>query len=901
MHQIPLEEFCRRLKTSPELGLSAAEAAVRLHENGPNSLVQHKREREITKFFRQMFNLFALLLWVGAGFSFVAELVIPGQGNIYVAFALAAVVLMNGSFSYFQQHKAEQLMASFAEMLPPRAKVIRDGVMQPIAAAELVRGDLILVEEGDQIPADARLVEVSGLKVNNAALTGESEPQLRAIYPTDKHLLGSRNGIFSGTMVQAGQGKALVFATGMKTQIGRTADLIQTVGVRETPIRQEIQHLTKVISIIALTLGGGMFLLSLFLLHNPLLSKLIFAIGIIVANVPEGLLPTVTLSLSIAARRMADKKALIKNLESVETLGCTTVICTDKTGTLTQNVMQVKRLFLNECIHTEVDTNLEKEELEKLLLVASLCNNAHLETNHPRRYLGDPTEVALLTFCQRFIDVTTIQHSCPRLCEEPFTAATKLMMTINRVNSQQLACLKGAPDVAIAMCDSILINGTAQPLTACHRNAYLAAYEEFAEKGERVLLLAYRKVEPREAWETQYLPTQHFIFIGLVGMFDPPRQGVTEAVKAILGAGVRIIMVTGDYQTTALAIGRMIGMVTTAAPRVITGSELRTMGDVKLDWELEEKEVVFARVSPDQKLRIVQGLQRHGHVVAVTGDGVNDAPALRQADIGVAMGRSGTDVAREASDMVLLDDNFATLLPAIKEGRTIFDNLKKSITYTLSHAVPEVLPYLAFLLFGIPLPLTVMLILSIDLGTDMLPAIALASEKPERDIMERRPRTRSERLVSARLIFLAYGFKGLITAAAGFYAYFSVLHRGGWRYGISLAANDPLLHRGVSAFFAAVVLCQIANAVTSKTHRQSLVQQGMLSNGWLVLGIGIELVLAFAIINWPPLHLLFGTGSLKVSEILLSWPFAVGIIFLDEIRRWLIRRKVNWVGKLRVG
>lgn len=890
MHQVSIDEYIRRLRSHAQRGLSAADAAERLRRDGPNVLIQQKKEPELLKFLRQLTNLFALLLWCGAGLSFGAEYLLPGQGSMAIAIALIGVVLLNGAFSYWQGHKAEAIMESFRDMLPRRAAVVRDGVLQDVPASEVVRGDLLALEEGDQVPADARLVDVVGLKVDNSSLTGESEPQLRTVEPTSHRLLESRNVVFSGTQVMAGNGRAVVFATGMKTQIGRTADLTQTVILREIPIRHEIQRFTRIISVVAVVMGLLVFLVSLGWVDTPIWSKLVFAIGIIVANVPEGLMATVTLSLSIAARRMASQKALVRNLESVETLGCTTVICTDKTGTLTTNKMTVQRLFLNECIHSEADANFEPEELEKFLLVATLCNNAHLKPDGG--FAGDPTETALLSFSSRFHDVATLRNSSPRLFEEPFTAAAKLMVTVNLVNGETIACLKGAPDVSIRLCDRILINGVPRALTDADRNAYLAAYEELARRGERVLLFAYQPVADKGGWSLGGGPEGGYIFIGLSGLFDPPRPGVPEAVAALRSAGVRVFMVTGDYQTTALAVGRMVGIVTGDAPVVINGEQLRTLSDAHLDWELEQPEVIFARTSPEQKLRIVQALQRRGEVVAVTGDGVNDAPALKQADIGVAMGLSGTDVAREAADIILLDDNFATLLPAVREGRTIFDNLKKSIRYTITHTVPEVMPFLAFLILGIPLPLTVMLILSIDLGTDMLPAIALGSEPAERDIMHLSPRARSEHLVNTRLILLAYALFGIIESAAGFYAYFTVLSAGGWHRGENLAATAPLYLRGVSAFFVAVIICQVANGIISKTGRQSLFRQGLLSNRWLLMGIVVELGIAACIVGVPVLQPWFGTASLSLNDFFMAWPFAVGLILMDELRRLLIRKGI---------
>ncbi len=893
MSQVPIEEFCNALGTDPERGLTSAEALLRLQKEGPNALVQRKQEPEWLKFLRQLTNLFAVLLWFGAGLSLVAEYLTPGEGNIAIAIALVGVVIFNGIFSYWQGRRAEAIMASFRDMLPQIARVMRDGSMVEIPAAELVPGDLILLAEGDQVPADARLVAVAGLKVDNSSLTGESEPQLRTIVPTDENLLESRNIVFSATQVMTGEGSGIVFATGMKTRIGQTADLIQTVKPREIPIRREITHFTRVISIIALVMGVSVFLGSFFFLQAPMIATLIFAVGIIVANVPEGLLPTVTLCLSIAAKRMAANKALVKNLDSVETLGCTTVICTDKTGTLTANHMSLQRLYLNECSHSEADSNFEKEELDRILLVAMLCNNArHKEDG---TLSGDPTETALLDFAARFEDVKAFRAASPRLFEEPFTSATKMMVTVNKVVGETLVCLKGAPDISINLCDRILINGEPHPLGDDHRQAYLAAYEDLAKRGERVLLFAYQTVAEQGEWSTEKLPTGGYIFIGLAGLFDPPRQEVPGAVAALRAAGVKVIMITGDYQTTAIAIGKMVGIVTGDAMTIVTGDRLREMDEASLDHELAQPEVIFARTSPDQKLRIVQALQRLGEVVAMTGDGVNDAPALKQADIGVAMGLSGTDVAREAANMVLMDDNFATLLPAVREGRAIFDNLKKSIGFTVTHAVPEVMPFLAFLFLGIPLPLTIPLLLSIDLFTDMLPAIALGREPAERDIMHLPPRPRNERLVGLHLLTNAYLVRGVFITVAAFYAYFSVLNESGWMWGVTIPAGGAIHARAVAAFFVAIILCQAANAISARTSRQSIILQGLFTNSWHLAGVVLALLMAVALTTLPQLQSLFGTATLSPGEFLLAWPFALALLLLDELHRWLVRKDVRWV------
>jgi len=889
MHRIPIEEYIHRLGTDPVQGLSAEEAKRRLLHDGPNQISPRKKDPELVVFFRHLTSFFSLLLLGGAILSSVAEYLRPGEGSLVIATSLVVVILLNGAFSYWQGHKAEAIMASFADFFPRSAVVIRDGIIQHVPAREVVRGDLILLSEGDKVPADARLTEVNGLKVDNSSLTGESEPQLRSTEATDRLLFQSRNVVFSGTTVMAGSGRGIVFATGARSRIGMTADLVQTVSPREIPIRNEIARFTRLISVIAVVMGGIVLAGGLILLKNPFIQTLVFAIGIIVANVPEGLLTTVTLCLSIAARRMAERKGLVKSLDSVETLGCTTVICTDKTGTLTENRMSVKRLFLDECIHSDADTDFDPEELAWFLLIATLCNNAR--TSGTEGFVGDPTETALLSFCSRFHDIDGIRSRHHRLFEEPFSAATKMMVTVNRFEDGAIVCLKGAPDVAIGRCDRILLRGRVEPFQERDRAAYLAAYEEIARQGERVLLFAWQPVPLREKWSTGEIPEGGFIFVGLAGLLDPPRPEVPEAVASLRRAGIRVVMVTGDYQTTARAIGRMTGIATGDDVTVITGEMLQQMDDAALDWVLGQREIIFARTSPDQKLRIVQAFQRRGDVVAVTGDGVNDAPALKQADIGVAMGRSGTDVAREAADMVILDDNFATLVPAVREGRTIFDNLRKATRYILTSNVPEITPFLAYFLVGVPLPLTILLILAVDLGTDMLPAIALGSEQPEQDILERPPRSRGEHLVDWNLMRISYLWFGLIESMAGFVAWFAILTAGGWRRGMELSSESLLYRKSVTAFFVAIIFCQVANAFACRTSRQSIITQGVGSNHWLVAGIGVELLLAAVIVYGEPLQRVFGTAPLSPGELLVSLPVAGSLLVIEEFRKWVIRRR----------
>ena len=887
MHQIPLAELFKTLDSAKD-GLSSAQVRQRFEAHGPNELRVRQETPEIVKFLRQFKNFFALLLMVGGVLAMSAEQLDPGQGNLYIAIALIAVVFLNAAFTYLQEHQSEAIMESFKLMMPSMVIAMRDGQASEVEARDLVPGDVVLLSEGDRVPADGRLIEDSELKVDLSSLTGESEPQLLAAGAVHENLLESRNMVFSGTLVQNGGGKVLVCKTGMETQIGSIVELTKATQAVKTPIHKELRYFIKVISAIAIFLGVSFFLISV-LIGKGAIGSLIFAIGIIVANVPEGLLPTVTLSLTMASKRMASKNALIKNLESVETLGSTTVICTDKTGTLTQNRLGVNTLVLGEREYAADDEELETDpRLMPALRAMSLCNNAQFADG---AYRGDPTEVALILFAERFAGVAEIREA-ERLGEQPFNSAQKHMITLHACEEGKAheAHVKGAPEVVLEMCNQVALEGGVVRLTKQRREAIIGRYRRLASRGERGLAIASRLTTGKK------VPSSGYVFQGIIGMIDPPRPEVPDALSKCHSAGIRVVMLTGDYGLTAETIARQIGMIE-GKGTVIQGDELAKMSDQQLARALDYEGLVFARIAPAQKLRVVQAFQARGEIVTVTGDGVNDAPALKNADMGVAMGLMGTDVAKEASNMVLMDDNFATIVAAVEEGRTIFDNIKKFIAYILTSNIPEILPFIAYVLLDIPLPLTVILILSIDLGTDILPALGLGAEPPETDVMKKPPRDRRERLLSRNLLLMSYGVVGMVQAAAGFFSYFVILYDGGWQWGDQLASSDPLYRAATTGFFASIIICQIADVIICRTRRQSLFTVGLFTNRLVLLGIASELVLLGLISYVPAFNTFFGTAPLEPWQLLLSVPFAIAILVGDELRRVLVRRDNPFVLK----
>ncbi|WP_319507135.1 HAD-IC family P-type ATPase [uncultured Methanolobus sp.] len=883
-HNISLDQILEKLSASAE-GLSTEEASRRIALCGRNVFEETGKQSLLIKYLKQYRNFFSLLLLFGSILSFIAEWLDPGQGNIFIAIALLGVVILNGSFTFIQEYQAERIMASFKNLIPPKARVLRDGEIKEILATEIVVGDVVYLEEGDKIPADGRLIEENSLKVDNSPITGEAEPQLRSLNCTHPNMLECRNMVFSGTLIQTGNGKALIFGTGSDTQIGKLAALTEQTSSVDTPIRKELNDFIKVISAIAIFLGVSFFLVG-FLIQDTFLANLIFAIGIIVANVPEGLLPTVTLALSLASKRIAKRNALIKQLESVETLGSTTVICTDKTGTLTQNKMAIHSVYTGSG-HLDVEKKAKPSDI--FLRVATICNNSRLTEEKPG-YKGDPTEGSLLVYASEFTDINKMKDDFPRLAEYPFDSKKQRMQVISKTPNREMeAYLKGAPEVILDMCSHIMIDGKEETLDEKQKISLEEQHLVMAKKGERVLAFAYRKADTDNEYE------DGFIFIAFAGAVDPPRPEAKEAIKKCHLAGIKVVMITGDHPVTARSIAATVGLTDDhIEPVLITGSELEELSTEELAQRLKAPSIVFARTSPVQKLKIVRAFQAAGEIVTMTGDGVNDAPAMKNADMGVAMG-SGTDVAREAADMVLLDDNFATIVNAIEEGRTIFDNIKKFIAYILTSNVPEILPFIAFVLLALPLPMNVQLILAIDLGTDILPALSLAVEKGEGDIMKRPPRSREEKLLTPQVLLTSYGIKGPIEAAAGFACYFAVLFDGGWKWGQQLPFTDTLYMQAITAFFAAVIVCQIANVFTSRTRRQSVLTKGFFSNRMVLLGIASELmILAFIIYN-PLVNLVFNTAAISMKYVLIAVPFALLLLGVDEFRKYAIRKDSPFV------
>ena len=850
------EQIGFELQSNLTEGLTSAEARNRSSRYGPNVLQRLRRDPWQLKLLRNLFSFFAILLWIAALLCFV-----PGVNLPQLGFAILTVILVNGLFAFLQEHRSDRALEMLQQLIAQRCRVMRDGNLQECEASQLVPGDVIIVEEGDLVPADARLLEAYEVEVDNSSLTGESTPARR--YKSDQPILISGkflwielpNVIFAGTSLLRGRARAVVFGTGMSSEIGKIANLTQKIEAELSPLQKQLRGTVYAIGALAGGLGASFLLLGWLVAGLTFLEAFVFFIGLFVANVPEGLLPTVTLSLAMAVQRMAKRHALVKNLPSVETLGCTTVICCDKTGTLTQNLMMATEIAVDDKVvqvsgvgyrpegqFSVEDNQLSLEgishwpTLRRLLDCAFMCNNARLtKSGADYRIIGEPTEGALICLAEK----AGLRGVHQRLHLNPFESIRKRMSVVVKPHQQSEPTIyvKGAPLETLQQCDRFCWNGEVRPLSAADRQRILAQNDLMAQRGLRVLAFAYR--DGAEIAGASFAITDietQLVYLGLVALSDPVRPEVPAAIHACHTAGIRVIMITGDYALTAASIGRQIGLGVNGPLQSFTGAEISELDDGRLRQILAQGETIFARVAPEHKLRIVSLLKSMGEIVAVTGDGVNDAPALKKADIGIAMGVRGNDVAKEASRMILTDDNFSSIVAAIEEGRAIFDNIRRFMAYIFNSNPQEMYPYIFWILFpGTPLAMTVMGVLAVDVGTDLIPAMGLGIEPPEKGIMERAPRRRDEKILSLGFVLRSYFVHGSLLAFSCYATYYYMgWVLGTWQPGDSFAsmpsspsglnfgeASSAYLQT-LTAYFFPTVTTQIANVLCKRSWKTSL-------------------------------------------------------------------------------
>jgi Ca2+-transporting ATPase len=890
-------EVVSLLATDAEAGLAPGEAQLRLAEHGPNELVERGLKSPWRILWEQLTGLMVVIL-------IVAAVVSGALGDWKDAIAILAIVVLNAVLGFSQEFRAEKAMAALKQLAVPTVKVRRDGHVVEISARELVPGDVVLLEAGALVPADGRLLESVNLRVDEAALTGESEPVEKHARALDHAGLpvGDRlNMVYMGTVVTYGRGTAIITETGMNTELGHIAELIQTVEREPTPLQRRLEQLGRGLAVAALVIVAVVFVLGL-LRGEDWQLMLLTAISMAVAAVPEGLPAVVTIALALGAQRMLKRQALIRKLPAVETLGSVTVICSDKTGTLTENRMTVTVLdVLGET--QQVDTLLrqgvpvadaeclpgERPPVRSLALLtkaAALSNDAVLEATADGGYqaVGDPTEGALVVAAAELgLVKSELDTRWPRIAEVPFTSERKRMTTVHRVGvapeetdapwcyGPLVAFAKGAVDSLLEISDRVWTGDEDVQLTEEMKARIVAANDQLAGQGQRVLGVAFRPLDEQPDEADEAALEREMTFIGLVAMIDPPRPEVREAVATAKAAGIRPVMITGDHPLTAMQIAWELDIATDGQP--LTGRDLAQMTVDDLE-EVVEAVAVYARVSPEHKLKIVQALQDRGQIVAMTGDGVNDAPALKKADIGVAMGITGTDVSKEAADMVLLDDNFATIVAAVKEGRTIYDNIRKFIKYTLTSNAGEIWVMLLAPLAGMPLPLLPLQILWINLVTDGLPGLALGVEPPERDTMRRPPHDPQENIFGrglGRHVAWVGLLMGLVSLGMGYWTW-----RTGW-------------DNWQTMIFTTLTLSQMGHALAVRS-RDSLFKVGLLSNKALLGAVLLTFVLQLAVVYVPFLQNLFKTDALSLGELLLSLVLSTVVFWGVELEKWLMRR-----------
>lgn len=854
-HDKTIKDVLAELKTT-EKGLSSKEAEEKLNIHGYNEIKEKERIQPLKIFFDQFKSP---IVWVLVA-AVVISLLLKERID---AIVIAVILVLNAVIGFTQEYRAERSIEALKKMASLKAFVIRDGKEIEIDAKKLVPGDIIMLETGEKVPADVRLVEVINLETQEATLTGESLPEKKetAVLKPETAVADQHNMAFSGTIITKGRGKAVVARTGMKTEIGKIAHMIQTEKAELTPLQKKLKRLGKWLAIATVVIAAIVFLTGA--LRGANLSEIfIAALALAVAAIPEGLPAVVTIALALGVQKMLKKHALIRKLPSVETLGCTTVICTDKTGTLTHNEMTVTRIFANNKevdvsgsgYSTEGEFSEDPKNFELLLRIGALCNDTKID----KEVIGDPTEASLIISAAKAgLKKDELELKYPRVSEIPFDSKRKLMTTIHKTEKGNFAYVKGAPDVLLNLCDLIYINGKTERLTKDMKKKVLEKNEEFANNALRVLGFAFKKIKDNKNIE------KDLVFVGLQAMIDPPRKEVKGAIKKCEKAGIKVVMITGDHKATAMAIAKQVGI----KGKAITGLELDKIENLH---EVVEDIGIYARVDPQHKLKIIDALKKNGHVVAMTGDGVNDAPALKKADMGIAMGITGTDVTKEASDMILTDDNFASIVNAVEEGRSIFDNIKKFVNYLLSSNFGEVLTILVAGLIGLPLPLIAIQILWVNLLTDGLPAVALGVDPADPNIMNRKPRKPDEGVLSKNLMFNVLSI-GILIAIATLFVF---------KKGLAI----DLTTARTMAFTTLVVL-----EIVRVQMIRSQYNVGIFSNKFLIGAIVLSILLQLAVL-YTPLNVVFKTTPLNFA----AWSYiiiaGVAVLIVGQVLAKIIRK-----------
>ncbi|MBU0627849.1 MAG: calcium-translocating P-type ATPase, PMCA-type [Nanoarchaeota archaeon] len=872
-YSIDIKELMKQLKTS-EKGLTTKEAQKRTEQYGLNEIEEKKQISPFKIFFSQFASFIVYVLIAALVISIIT-------GEKIDAIVIGFILILNAVMGFIQEYKAEKAIEALKKMASLKAKVLRDGKEQKIQTSQLVPGDIIILETGDKVPADARLIEITDIQTQEAALTGESLPVKKAIGTLDEKtpVADRYNMVFSSTIVTKGKAKAVITSTGMNSEIGKIAELIQKTEETITPLQEKLEHMGKFLGIAVIIIAAIVFLVGILRAKLTPLDMLIASIALAVAAIPEGLPAVVTISLALGVQRMVKRNALVRKLHSVETLGSTTVICSDKTGTLTCNEMTVRKIYANnETIDVTGEgyspkgnfhinnKKIDPKECSLLLQAGALCNDARF-TN--KENLGDPTELAIIISAEKAgLKKDQLEKKYPRTGEIQFTSERKLMSTFHKIGNKKVIYSKGAPEVILKACNRILINGKIRQLKGSERYNILKINEKFAESALRVLGFAYNEGSSTE---------KDLIFLGLQAMMDPPRPEVREAINKCKKAGIKVVMITGDHITTAKAVAKELGI----SGKAIEGKDIDKIKNL-------EKEVegitIYARVNPEHKSKIIDALRKNDHIISMTGDGVNDAPALKKADIGIAMGITGTDVSKEASHMILVDDNFASIVNAIEEGRTIFDNIKIFLIYLLSGNSGELLSVFIAILVGLPLPLLALQILWINVVTETIIAISLSKEPPEDDLMSRPPKKNKEQLLNRKDVWWMICIALLISIGTLSIFVYS-LTKTGWHFTDKLDLANPSkgYTYALTMAFNTFVLFQIFNVFNCKSPRKSVFFKEFYNNKWLLAAISIALALQIAVIYSPYLNILLKTTPLALTDWILSVIVASSVLWFGEL------------------